>query len=123
MQTTCERQDISIRRIAFTEKWRNGVHGTLKASMTGGAGLGILILLFLASLAYVAFGGTLAFEASSGQPETSIAAVAVKPADVGGAPRNEKVSGSSAMPSDYVPAGYVNWGRGGDGNVMKHEHE
>jgi hypothetical protein len=46
-------------------------------------GLGILTLLFLANLAYVASGGTLALEASPIlEAETSIAAAAQKPVDI-----------------------------------------
>ena len=43
--------------------------------------------------------------------------------DAGGGLRNEKASGSSAEPTDYLPAGYVNRGRDGGGNVVTYEHD
>lgn len=78
----------------------------------------------LASLAYIAFGGTLALEASPiPEPKTSRAEVAVITADTGRAPRNEKASGSPAKAPDYFPAGYDKRGRESDGNVMTYEHD
>lgn len=91
---------MSMKEMASAAGAHQGKDATPKAAKVGWAGLGILILLFLASLAYVAFGGTLAFEASSGQPETSIATDAAKSADAAGAPRNEKASIGSASSSD-----------------------
>jgi hypothetical protein len=115
---------MSTKEIATTAKRREGIHATLKAATEAWAGPGILILLFLASLAYVAFGGTLALEASPvPEPETSIAGVTVITADAGGVRRNERISGNSATPADYFPAGYRNRGRDDDGNVMRYEHD
>ena len=122
--TNTGKRYMSLKQIASTSGRREGVRATPKAAMEGWAGPSILILLLLASLVYVVFGGTFALEASPvPEPKTSIAGPAAKSADVGGAPRNEKASGSSAGPTDYFPAGYVNRGRDGDGNVMTYEHD
>src|SRR5471032_1161168 len=91
-------------------------------AMRGGMGLGILVLLFLASVGYFVLSGAYNVVASP-KAETSMAAVAAKPADAGGAPRNEKASSVPATSSDYFPAGYVNRGRDGDGNVVTYEHD
>lgn len=124
MQSKQAERYMSTKDIATTASRREGIHATLKAATAAWAGPGILILLFLASLAYVAFGGTLALEASPlPEPETSIAEVAVITADAGGALRRENRSGSSAEPTDYFPSGYVNRGRNEDGNVMTYEHD
>lgn len=73
----------SMKEIASTARRREGIRATLKAAIEAWTGPGILILLFLASFVCVVFGGT--FEVPSAfEPETSIAAVAVEPADVGG---------------------------------------
>jgi hypothetical protein len=92
------------------------------AAMVGRAGLGILVLLFLVSVGYVVFGG--AYDMMSApRAETSVATVAAKMADAGGAPRSEKASSAPATPPYYFPADYVNRGRDGDGNVMTYEHD
>jgi hypothetical protein len=92
--------------------------------MRGGAGLAVLVLLFLASLGYVAFGGPFALEASPlPEPETSIAGAAVITADAGGARRNARIPASTAQAADYFPAAYSNRGRDSDGNVMTYEHD
>lgn len=71
---------------------RESLGATLKAAMTGGTWIGILILLFLTSAGYVVFGG--AYEVGSApKAETSIAAA--EPADVGGALREENLSAGS----------------------------
>jgi hypothetical protein len=44
-------------------------------------------------------------------------------ADAGGGSLREEASSSAAEPTDYFPAGYVNRGRDGDGNVMTYEHD
>jgi hypothetical protein len=123
MQSTNDgRRYIKMRQIVSTAARRERIRATLKAAMTGGTGLHILVLLLLASVGYVVFGG--AYEAMSApKAETSVAAVAAKPADAGGASRNQKASSGPATPSDYFPAGYVNRGRHGDGNVMTYEHD
>jgi hypothetical protein len=91
--------------------------------MTGGTKFGILILLVLVSLAYVA-ASVGKHEASSAlEPKPSIAAVVVKPPAGGGALRTGNASGASPAPSGYFPSGYVNQGRDGDGNVMTYEHD
>jgi hypothetical protein len=99
MRSKHQKRRMSVTEIALTARGRERIAATPRTTMTGGVGLGVLILLFLASVAYVAFGGTLAFEASSGQPETSIATDAAKSADAAGAPRNEKASSGSASSS------------------------
>lgn len=95
MQSITEgKPGISVRQIASTARRREEIRATLKADMTGGAALGILGLLFLVCLAYAAFGGRL--EASSTlTPEASIAWLLARPADTGGAPRNEQASGEN----------------------------
>jgi hypothetical protein len=85
-----------MKEIASTARRREGMRATLKAAMEAWAGHGVLVLLFVASVAYVAFGGTLALEASPvPEEETPIAAVAPEPADAGGAVRTEMVSARS----------------------------
>jgi hypothetical protein len=87
---------VSMKETQSTARRREGMRATLKSAMTGGTGLGVLVLLFLASLAYVALGGTFALEASPvPESETSIAALAPEPVDVGGALRKEIVSARS----------------------------
>jgi hypothetical protein len=91
------KQYMSMKEIVSTPRRREGVRASLKAAMEAWAGFGVFVLLFLASLGYVAFGGTLAVEASPiPEPETSIAAVAAESADVSGALRKEKVLARSA---------------------------
>ena len=115
---------IKMKQIGSTARRREGKRAALEAAMKAWTGPGILILLFLASLAYVAFGGTIALEASPlPEPETAIAEAAVITADAGGALPREHLAGSSAEPADYFPSGYANRGRDGDGNVMTYEHD
>lgn len=112
---------FSTKEDASTATRRDGIRATCKAAM-GTAGSGVFLLLFLASVGYLVFGG--AYEVvSAPKAEASITRVAAKPADAGGAPRNEKASSGPATSSDYFPAGYVNRGRDGDGNVMTYEHD
>jgi hypothetical protein len=76
----------------------------------GEAALAFLGLLFLASAAYVVFGGI--YEgASTPEAAISMAAVALEPANADGAPRKEEASGSSAKATGYFPATYFNRGR------------
>lgn len=87
---------VSMKEIASTARRPEGIGATLKAAIEAWAGHGVLVLLFFASLAYVALGGTIALEASPiPEPETSMAAVAPEAADVGGALRKEIVSARS----------------------------
>lgn len=116
------KRSTRMKRIAATTGRPKGIGDTAPAAMTGGAGPAILVMLFLASAAYVVFGG--AYEtASSPEGAISVAAAALEPADGHGAARKQNASGSSAEPTDYFPAGYVNRGRDGDGNVMTYEHD
>jgi hypothetical protein len=85
-------------------------------------GCGVFVLLFIASLAYVVFGGVYEV-ASPPKAETSGAAVAAEPADAGGAPRSQKTSSGHATPADCFPAGYVNRGRDAYSNVITYEYE
>ena len=73
-------------------------------------------------MVYIVFGGTYEVAAAP-EAETSIAAIASELADAGAARRNEKASGSYAESNDYFPAGYVNRGRDGDGNVVTYDHD
>ena len=98
------------------------VRPLLNPPMWAWAGHGIVILMFLATCAYVAFGRTL--KASSAlHAEALLSTVAGRAAAAGVASRNEEVLGSSPEPTDYFPAGYVNQGRDGDGNVNTYEHD
>ena len=113
-----------LKQTASTAGQREPERATREPSMKAWTAPGLLILLFLASLAYVAFGGTLALEASPApDPGTSMAEVAVVTADASGALRREQPAGSSAQPADYFPSSYVNRGREGDGNVTTYEHD
>lgn len=113
-----------LKQTASTAAQREPERTTREHPMKVWTAPGILLLLFLASLAYVAFGGTLALEASPApDPGTSMAEVAVVTADASGALRREQTAGSSAQPADYFPSGYVNRGRDGDGNVTSYEHD
>jgi hypothetical protein len=97
MQSTNEwkkwRRYFGAKEDASTALRRDGMRATRKAATEAWAGCGVFFLLFLASLAFVAFGGTLALEASpKPEPETSAAAVTAEQADVGGAVHIEDVS-------------------------------
>jgi hypothetical protein len=64
--------------------------GSELGATTGVNGLAALVLLYIASLSYVALGGPLALEASPiAEPAISMADVAIKTADVGGARSKE----------------------------------
>lgn len=120
--TNAGKHCMTMTEIAPAAGRRDGIRATLKAAITGGAGFAVLVLLFLASAVYVVFGGTYEVTAA---PEAgpSIAALAPKPADFGGSARNANESSANANAPDYFPAGYVNRGRDGDGNVMTYEHD
>ena len=84
----------SIKVIASTAGRREGIRAALKAAMEAWTGPGILVLLFAASLAYVALGG--AFSASSAfDTETLIEALVVEPGAAGVARQTENVSALS----------------------------
>lgn len=113
---------MNVNESASTTLRRGWIRATPRAAMTGRAGPVILATLFLASAVYVVFGG--AYEvASSPEAAISIAAVALEPASGGRASRTQHASGSSAEPTDYFPAGYLDYVRDGDGNVMTYEHD
>lgn len=118
MQSTNQgRQYIEMNQIAPTARRRDAVHAT-----AGGATLVVLPLLLVAGLVFLAFGDTL--EASWAiEAETRIAALAATPAHAGVSLPRQDAAGSSAEATDYFPAGYVNRGRDGDGNVMTYEHD
>jgi len=84
----------------------------------------VLALLFLASLAYAAMGGTFALEASPvAEWAPARTEAAVMTADAGGALGKGNASVRAVQPADYFPAGYANRGRDGDGNVATYEHD
>lgn len=122
MQSTHRgKQLLRMHQSASTTVRRGSIRATPRAAMTGWTGSVILVTLFLASAAYVVFGG--AYEvASSPEAAISIVAVALEPANGGRASRTQSASGSSAEPTDYFPADYVARGREGDGNVETYEH-
>ena len=123
MQSTNRgKQLLNMRQSASTPVRRGWMRATPRAAMTGGAGAAILVTLFLASAAYVVFGG--AYEvASSPEAAISLAAVALEPAKGGRASRTQYASGSSAEPTDSFPAGYLDFVRDDTGNVMTYEHD
>jgi Na+-transporting methylmalonyl-CoA/oxaloacetate decarboxylase gamma subunit len=90
--------------------------------MKGGAGLVVLVLLFLASLGYVVFGGAVEMEPSP-EAKIAIAAAAAKPADTRRSPRYEQVAGASVAATDHAPVTYADRVGDGDGNVMTYEHD
>lgn len=93
MQMTNEQaRPVGLTQIANTTPQRTGVDAAPTDAISARDGIGALILLFLASLAYVGFGGSFALEASP-LPEANmpIATPAAKPANVGSAARDEKV--------------------------------
>ena len=112
----------SMKEIASTAGRREWGRAAPQAAMTGGAVFAIFLLLFLASTAYVVFGGTYEL-ASSPEAAISVAAAVLEPADGGGAARKHDAYASSAEPTDCFPAGYVDRGRNGDGNVMTYAHD
>jgi hypothetical protein len=125
MQPTNGRKtNWSLKRIVSAALQRNRAGAAPKAAMAGMAGLAILVLLFFASLVYVALGGRLAVEASpQAEAESSIAGVAVITADAGAAGHIEKPSGNFAQPAAPVPAGDVNPGLDADGNIKRYEDD
>lgn len=122
MQSKHGERYMRMNAIAAPAGRREGMGPWLTAAMTGGAGLVVVVLLFLASFAYVVFGGVFA-ESSAIEAETQIAAVAAEPADAGGASREEKVLSAYAGASDYSPSASGSGGHDGDGNVMTYEHD
>jgi hypothetical protein len=110
----------STNETASTAGRREAIRTAPQSAMAGGAGFAILLMLFLASTAYVVFGGTYEL-ASSPEAAISVAAAVLEPADGSGAARTHHAYGSSAEPTDYFPAGYVERGRYGEGNAMTFE--
>lgn len=88
MQSTNEgKRNFRAKENASTATRPDGIGETRKAAMEAWVGSGVFVLLFVASVAYVGFGGTLALEASPiPEPETSAAAVTAELADAGGGP-------------------------------------
>ncbi len=82
---------LSTKEIAWAARRREGIGAILKAALEAWAGPGLLVLLLVASLVYVAFGG--AFPAPSAfQLETPVAAISVEAADTGDALRTATTS-------------------------------
>ena len=85
---------ISAKTIASTARRREGMRRTLKAAMEAWTGPGLLVLAFVASLVYVAFGGS--FVASSAfDTETLVEALVKEQGDAGGTLRSETLSARS----------------------------
>ncbi len=122
MQSNLGRGYTSIKHIAPAERRSEGTDGTLKAAMKAWTGAVILLLLFVASLEYVVFGGAYAVE-SAPEVITSNSALAEKPADVGSPAPSENQSDRSAQPAGYFPSAYPDRGREGEGNVATYEHD
>jgi hypothetical protein len=111
-------------RIAVTATRREGSDETPIAVIKPWEGLGGLMLLFLASLAYVVSGGAFAPDPSPlPQADTRIAAMAMPTAGAGGAPRKRKISGLFALPGDYFASAYARRDRGGDAMFMNSAHD
>lgn len=96
MQSTKEASRcISTNKIAAAAKPREGMPPGLKAAIEAWAGPVLLVLLFVASLAYVALGGAFA-PASAFDPEALIEALVMEPRDSGGEARKEDLLARSA---------------------------
>jgi hypothetical protein len=115
---------MNITAITSKTRQREGAYATPEAALKVSTGLAVLIVLFVASLAYVVAGGAIALEASPiFEHETSIAEVSAIPAGVAGTKLGENLSGGFAKPSLDLASSYVGRDRGGDGNVMTYEHD
>jgi hypothetical protein len=124
MQSTQGQRYTSMNEIASAAKQREGLRATLQEAIAAWTAPGVLFLLFLASLAYVVFGGALALDASPApEPDTAIAEGAVITADTGRDPGNEEAVRRFAQASDRLPARSANEGRDVSRNVMTHEHD
>ena len=86
---------VSAKMIASAARRREWVRRTLKAAMEAWTGpAGLLVLAFVASLVYVAFGGP--FVASSAfDTETLVEALVKQQGDAGGTLRSETLSARS----------------------------
>jgi hypothetical protein len=111
MQSTNEwkewRRFFSTKEDASAATRRDRIRATRKAAMEA-AGSRVFALLVLACVGYFVFGGT--FEASSPfEPESSIAAAAVKSEDSGNAPRDEHFLSLFATPAEtiFLPPSHV----------------
>jgi hypothetical protein len=125
MQSMHEKQHGRLNGSHDAAIGRAGLRMTPDVAAKGAAGFGIiLVLLFLASLAYVAFGGKFALETSP-LPDAadSTAEVSVTTAAASGALGKEKAPNLSAQASGYFPAAYPNRGRDGAGNILSYEHD
>lgn len=112
-----ETRYMEMQQLAASARRRSALHPT-----AAGAMLVVLPLLVVTGLGFLAFGDTR--EASwAVAAETGIAAPAATPADTGIGLPGQDAAGSSAGPTDYFPAGYVNRGADGDGNVMTYEYD
>ena len=88
--------DTDLKQIAPATRRHEAMRATLKARLQAWAGYCLLVLLFIASLAYVGSGGTLAPDASPvSQAQPPAAALAVELADAGRILRKESVSALS----------------------------
>lgn len=112
-----ETRFTEMQQMAAAARRRGAVHAT-----AGGATLVVLPVLLVAGVVFLAFGDTL--EASWAiEAETRIVALAATPAHAGVRLPGMDAARSSAEPTDYFPAGYVDRGRVGEGNVMTYEHD
>jgi len=122
MQSPHLQHFMNTKEIGSTAGEHAGMRATRKAAIGAWSWLSVLVLVFLASIVYVAFGGAL--DPSLGtEPETLHFAATAEPTGAGSAAHEKKASNSSDASTDYFPAGYVNRGRDGDGNVMTYEHD
>jgi hypothetical protein len=125
MQTTNERTRYFGTNENTSTATRGGwMDATRKGTIKAWAGFSVLLLLCLASLAYVALGGPLALEASPmSAVDTTMAGDWVMTADAGTAARSEIAPDSATAAANYFPSTYVNGARQDDGNVKTYEHD
>jgi hypothetical protein len=121
MQSTDARKQYRLtKEMASTASQREATHASLIVAVAEGVMLVIGVLLFLASMVYVVFGGSYEVAAAP-EAKTSIRAVAAASADASGERPSERASGSYAQPADHLYTSYVNRGR--DGNVVTYKHD
>jgi hypothetical protein len=124
MHANREDRYMKIRAIASKTRQRDGNYATPEAALKVSTGLGVLIALLVASLAYVVAGGPFALEASPiYEHGTSIGEVSGVSAGVAGARLGENLSGGIAEPLLDLASSHVGRDRGSEGNVMTYEHD
>ena len=102
MQSTTDGKPyMRMKEVASLLRRCERMHSTPRAAMEASIRPGIVLLLFLASLVYIAFGGTVDV-ASPFETETSIAAVSGRPEDVGRASQPESLASIFSLPTETI---------------------